>query len=101
PALVERAERPVYAAAAAIAFVPPPGAGILERLEGLEDARAVEGVVDVQQLVEDGTAIDGLASSYSRLAHVRTKAADPAAALAAGRAAAARIGVAVRVEAAA
>ncbi|GAA2356891.1 argininosuccinate lyase [Catellatospora methionotrophica] len=76
PDVAARAQAPQYIAGSAIGFLVPDAAGRLDGIDGLDEARQVDGVVEVKQLVPDGTAVDGLTSSYSRLASVRADAAD-------------------------
>ncbi|MFI2431539.1 ATP-grasp domain-containing protein [Streptomyces sp. NPDC018693] len=82
PGLAVRRTEPVYDGAAAIAYLAPDLRGRLVRIDGLEEAAALEGVRDVRQLQPDGTELTGLHSSYARLAHVRVTAPDADAAVA-------------------
>jgi biotin carboxylase len=77
PELVSRHRAPHYQAAAAIRYLAPNLRGTLERIDGWDDVRAIDGVRSAEQLIPDGSPLDGLRSSYSRLASVRVKAADP------------------------
>jgi biotin carboxylase len=77
PELVRRREAPVYRAAAAIRYLAPDLRGTLERIEGWDAVRRLDGVQAAEQLIPDGAALDGLHSSYSRLGLVRVRAADP------------------------
>lgn len=62
-------ERP--ARSSAIWFVAAPAAGVLADVSGIDEARAVDGVTDVQLLVGPGATIGALESSDSRVAYVR------------------------------
>jgi hypothetical protein len=73
PELQARAEAPAYVAAASIRFLLPGGSGVLVGVRGLDAASGVPGVVEVSQLVEDGSGVGDVESSYSRLASVRAK----------------------------
>jgi biotin carboxylase len=62
-------ERP--ARCSAIWFVAAPAAGVLADVGGIDEARNVDGVTEVQLLAGPGTTIGALESSDSRVAHVR------------------------------
>lgn len=83
PEIGARRERPRYGAtAAAIRYLMPSEKdGVLDRIDGWDDVAALPGVRGHGQLVEDGTQMCGLASSYSRLGYVRVQADDASAAL--------------------
>ncbi|WP_158605654.1 ATP-grasp domain-containing protein [Amycolatopsis panacis] len=81
PELIARRDRPQYTAAAAIRYLVPPAEGVLEGIDGWDGVAALPGVRAHAQSAEAGAALNGLESSYSRLGHVRVRAADPAAAL--------------------
>jgi biotin carboxylase len=55
--------------------------GTLLEVGGIEEVKKAEGVREFFQLLKEGTQIDGLSSSYSRIAFVRTLADHPAEAL--------------------
>ncbi|MFJ8623754.1 ATP-grasp domain-containing protein [Kitasatospora sp. NPDC093550] len=97
--VASRAERPHYLAAGAIRYLAPPQSGRLAGIDGLAEARALEGVQDVTQLVEDGSALSGLHSSYSRLASARVAASDADTAVRRAEEAVAVLGVRVAEEA--
>lgn len=96
--VASRAERPHYRAAGAIRYLAPPPSGRLAGIDGLEEARALPGVQDVTRLVDDGSVLSGLRSSYSRLASARVAAGDADAAVRVAREAVAVLGVRVAEE---
>lgn len=71
-------ERPVYHHGAAIRYFAPNLHGRLIRIDGLDEARHIKGVVEVKKLVDDGTALNGVQSSYDRLVSVRAEGANAA-----------------------
>ena len=77
--------------AAGVMMIPIPRAGTLEEVRGLEAARAVEGVVDVTISAHLGQRLVPLPEGSRYLGFVFARAADPAAAEAALRAAHARL----------
>lgn len=78
PELAARLDGPIYRGASAVIFLPPPRfAGRLDRIDGLDDARALEGVLRVEQRVADGTELNGVLTMPSRLASARVAAQDP------------------------
>lgn len=58
--------RPKAARSAAVRFVTPKAAGVLERLDGAETAAAMPGVVTVEALREAGAVLDGTLTSRAR-----------------------------------
>lgn len=72
--LRDRAERPRYIGAAAIKYLLPPAYGILDRIDGWDHVATIPGVRDHSQSVDEGSVMDGLKSSYSRLGYVRVRA---------------------------
>ncbi|MBJ7597430.1 MAG: carboxylate--amine ligase [Candidatus Nephthysia bennettiae] len=97
PEFESRREGPRYTAGGAIRYIALDCDGILERIGGWDQVRALPGVRASMQLVPDGTALDGLNSSFARLGYVRVQAADAEAALKLAREAAK--GLAVRLRA--
>lgn len=81
PELQARRERPLYRDAAAIRYLLPPAAGVLDGIDGWDEVAELPGVRTHSQSVEDGTTLRGLESSYSRLGYVQVQAPDSAAAL--------------------
>ncbi|MFJ1709355.1 hypothetical protein [Kitasatospora sp. NPDC088346] len=79
------------ARSSAIWFAAAPAAGVVTEIGGLDEARTVDGVTEVQLLVRPGTACGALESSDSRLAYARAVAPDADRAVAAARAATARL----------
>jgi biotin carboxylase len=67
--------------AAAIWFVPAAGTGILKSVEGIDGAKALEGVQAVDMLLPAGTSVNGIASSHDRIVAVRAVGPDPQTAL--------------------
>jgi biotin carboxylase len=90
-------ERP--ARCSAIWFVAPPVAGVLADVSGLDEARNVKGVTDVQLLVRPGGTIGALESSDSRVAYVRAVGETADLAVGAARKAAAHLEFQLRVRA--
>ncbi|WP_043262618.1 ATP-grasp domain-containing protein [Streptomyces sp. CT34] len=82
--------------ASAIWFAVPDGSGVLEEVSGVDAARAVEGVHDVQLLAAPGARVGALASSDSRAVAVRARAATPDAAVSAAREGIGRLGFRLR-----
>jgi biotin carboxylase len=82
PELLARTEHPVYVAGAAISYLAPNVSGVLDCIDGWDEVKALDGVRDCAQDRPDGTVLDGLHSSYSRLGHVRIRAASAAEAVA-------------------
>lgn len=95
PEVASRTERPHYRAAGAIRYLAPDLHGRLDGIDGLADARVLDGVDDVSQLIDDGSELAGLHSSYSRLASVRGHDADADAAVRLVEAATAKLSVRV------
>ncbi len=93
--LAQDAQRP----GSAIWFAALTGDGVLERISGEEEARAVPGVTSVEPTVRPGTALDGLTSSDARVAAVRALGATPDDAVAAARTAVDRLAFHVRARA--
>ncbi|WP_172651780.1 ATP-grasp domain-containing protein [Rhodococcus opacus] len=91
-------ERP--ARCSAIWFAAAPVAGVLVDVSGVDDARKVDGVTDVQLLVRPGGAVAVLESSDSRVAYARAVGDTAEQALDAAREAMARLEFQVRVSAA-
>jgi biotin carboxylase len=83
PELSERSVRPRYRAGSAIGYLAPDLEGTLLGIEGWGDVASLPGVREWAQLVADGSRLDGLRSSHSRLGFVRVQAesSDAAAAL--------------------
>ncbi len=77
--------------AAGVMMIPIPGAGVLEGVNGLESARAVEGVVDVTISAHLGQRLVPLPEGSRYLGFIFSRAADPAAAEAALREAHAKL----------
>jgi biotin carboxylase len=69
----------------AIWFAAVPGAGTLEEVSGVSEARDTPGVTAVQVLASPGTELGGLQSSDSRVAYVRARGTTPEEALTAAR----------------
>jgi biotin carboxylase len=90
-------ERP--ACCSAIWFVAAPAAGVLANVSGLDEARNVKGVTDVQLLVRPGSTIGALESSDSRVAYVRAVGETADLAVEAARKAAAHLEFQLRVRA--
>ena len=90
-------ERP--ARYSAIWFVAAPVAGVLADIGGLDEARKVKGVTEVQLLVRPGGTIGALESSASRVAYVRAVGETADAAVDAARNAAAHLEFQLRVRA--
>ncbi|WP_344634640.1 ATP-grasp domain-containing protein [Kitasatospora cystarginea] len=76
PEVASRTDGPHYLASGAIRYLTPELTGRLAGIDGLAQARAIEGVIHVDQLVSDGAELNGLQSSYSRLASARVEAKD-------------------------
>jgi biotin carboxylase len=76
PEVAARVAGPQYKGAGAIRFLAPGLVGQLDGVNGIDDARSVDGVASVEQILADGSLLDGLTSSYSRIASVRAEAAD-------------------------
>lgn len=72
---------PRAAQASAIWFVPSTARGTLREVLGLAEAREAEGVVSVDVLLDQGSALRELASSRDRVASVRAVGPDPATAV--------------------
>jgi biotin carboxylase len=87
------------ARSSAIWFVAPPVAGVLADVGGLDEARNVKGVTEVQLLVEPGSTIGALQSSDSRVAYVRAGAEAADMAVSAARKAASHLEFQLRVRA--
>jgi biotin carboxylase len=87
------------ARSSAIWFVAPPVAGVLADVSGLDEARNVKGVTEVQLLVEPGSTIGALQSSDSRVAYVRAGAETADMAVSAARKAASHLEFQLRVRA--
>ncbi len=81
PQLRERLGRPGPAAASAIWFGAAAVEGQLSALQGLEDARRIEGVTEVEALVAEGSTVERLASSRSRIVSARATGEDAASAI--------------------
>jgi len=96
PDIVARRDGPVYRAAGAIRYLPPPDAGTLAGIDGWDAVHRLPGVQDAQRLIPDGTRLHGLSDSFSRLAHVRVRADDASAAVTLADQAVARLAVRVR-----
>jgi biotin carboxylase len=90
-------ERPTCCSA--IWFVAAPVAGVLADVNGVDEARNVKGVTDVQLLVRPGSAIGPLESSDSRVAYVRAVGETADLAVNAAREAAAHLEIQLRVRA--
>ena len=69
----------------AIWFAAPQGTGVLDDVSGVDEARSVAGVTDVQVLVRPGAVLGDFASSDSRLGAVRARGATPEEAVSAAR----------------
>jgi biotin carboxylase len=67
---------PSYQAAGAIRYLAKDVVGTLDRLEGLAGVSDIDGVDSAEQLLADGSPLEGLRSSYSRIASVRVHADD-------------------------
>lgn len=91
-------ERP--ARCSAIWFAAAPVAGVLTDVIGLDEARKIDGVTDVQLLVRPGSTVNVLESSASRVAYARAVGDTAEQALDAAREALARLAFQVRVGAA-
>lgn len=76
-----RRNAPHYVHAAAIRYLASDVVGDLQSVDNLDQVRDEEGVDNAIQLLEDGTKLKGLLSSYSRVASVRVNAADSNAAV--------------------
>jgi hypothetical protein len=68
-----RAERPQYIGASAFKYLVPPALGVLVHIEGWDRIADMSDVRDHGQLVDDGSVMEGLKSSYSRLGYVRVR----------------------------
>ena len=82
--------------AAGVMMIPIPRGGVLEAVEGLDEARAVPGVEDVAISIPVGHEVVPLPEGARYLGFIFSRAADPAAAEAALRAAHARLRFAIR-----
>jgi biotin carboxylase len=87
------------ACCSAIWFVAAPVAGVLADVNGVDEARNVKGVTEVQLLVRPGSAIGPLESSDSRVACVRAVGETADLAVNAAREAAAHLEIQLRVRA--
>jgi len=87
------------ACCSAIWFVAAPAAGVLADVNGVDEARNVKGVTEVQLLLRPGSAIGPLESSDSRVAYVRAVGEMADVAVAAARKAAAHLEFQLRVRA--
>jgi biotin carboxylase len=74
--VMARLARPIYQAAGAIRYLAKDVVGTLDRVEGLAGAAEIDGVDAAEQLLADGSPLEGLLSSYSRIASVRVHADD-------------------------
>ncbi|MGW6529136.1 ATP-grasp domain-containing protein [Streptomyces venezuelae] len=84
----------------AIWFAALPAPGVLAETTGVDEARAIPGVTEVQLLVPPNATVDTLQSSTSRVAHARATAPSADEALAAAREAINRLTFHLRVHAA-
>lgn len=82
PELVARERGTVYVGAAAIRYLAPDAYGRLAAVGGLDAAQNVSDVVEVRQLIADGSELKGLSSSYARLCSAMTNSIDSDAAVA-------------------
>lgn len=76
PGLRSRRERPHYRASGAIRYLATDAHATLDRIDGWQELSGLAGIRDAKQVVPDGTILDGLHSSRSRLGYVRVQAAD-------------------------
>jgi biotin carboxylase len=87
PALRSRRDGPHYQASGAIRYLATDVPGTLRRIDGWAEVSGLPGVRDARQLVADGSTLDGLHSSRSRLGYARVQAADADSAVALAEAA--------------
>ncbi|MFI0982566.1 ATP-grasp domain-containing protein [Streptomyces sp. NPDC021093] len=83
----------------AIWFAALPAAGVLTGTSGLDEARAVPGVTEVDLLVDPGSTVGGLDSSWSRVGYARACGPTEDAAVGAAREAVSRLGFQLQVRA--
>ncbi|MEU7583142.1 ATP-grasp domain-containing protein [Streptomyces sp. NPDC041068] len=84
---------PRPARSSAIWFAAVGAEGELEEITGIEEARELPGVTEVSALVKPGTVVDGLSSSFARVAQARALGETPEEAVAAARAAVSGLGI--------